>query len=151
MWARASSTAENSRALSPASASLRVSCVRSVMIGCRLSRSLDDLRHDEVVAVGLGRVGEDLGGIAAVGDHIVARRQLHRLGGGERGDALRVDLVQLLDPGEDAGELGRQRLEPILLDANASEPGDLANGRGVDGHGASGLTRRGLTGAWRTW
>ena len=46
-----------------------------------------------------------------------------------------VDLLQLLDPAEDVGQLGRERLDLGIADGDAGELGDMADGGGVDGHG----------------
>src|SRR5262245_32714078 len=100
--ARAISRAENLRAFSPSRAPAMVRSVSSAIL-------FDHLGNGEISALdaahGLARVGEDLVGIAAVGDDVVALRQ-HRFDrGGHRLDALGLELVQLLDPGEDVLQL----------------------------------------------
>ena len=50
-----------------------------------------------------------------VGDHVLAHRQGDGHRRGHRFDALGVDLVQLLDPGQDAGQFGRQRRQARIL------------------------------------
>ena len=47
---------------------------------------------------------------------------------GHRLDAGDVDLAELLDPAEDVGELGRERLHLGVADGDAGELGDMADG-----------------------
>ena len=61
--------------------------------------------------LGLGRVGEHEVADIAVGHDIVAKPKLLIDHGGERLDAVGVDLGELLDPAEDIVELGRQPLD----------------------------------------
>ena len=63
-----------------------------------------------------GALASTLSGIAAVGHHVLAHLQRHVRGAGQRLDAVDVHLVQLLDPAQDAVQLGlqarRSRLPP---------------------------------------
>ena len=52
-------------------------------------------------------------------------------------DALGIDLVQLFDPGQDAVQLGRQRLQPLIRFTDARKVRDLLHRRRVDGHGST--------------
>ena len=67
------------------------------------------------------RVGDDVVGDAAVRDAVRALLQDHRRHARHRLDVLRVDLVELLDPVEDAGKLLLERPGFRVRDLNARQ------------------------------
>src|SRR3954453_7318730 len=104
--------------------------------------SLDDLRHQEEVTFGRGRVGNDIVGDLAVIDQILPLLHLHR---GDRGHGLHtldIDLRELLDKGEHGVELALQMRNLALGNRNARQMRDAADGSGVDGHYIRPLTAK---------
>ena len=53
----------------------------------------------------------------------------------QRFDTAYVNLIQLLDPAEDAVEFIPQPFDLVLLDADAGESGNAADGRMIERHG----------------
>ena len=100
--------------------------------------SFDHLRHGEEAVLGGRRVGEDLVADAAVGDDVVAQAQLLGMTAVIGSTPATSTSPQLLDPAEDVGELGRERLDLRIADGDAGELGDMADGGGIDGHGRRG-------------
>ena len=72
--------------------------------------------------------------IAAVGDHVVAHRQRHLGDAGHRRDTVGVDLISCSIQSRMPRELGGQRLELVLADANARQGGDARHGGLVQRH-----------------
>ena len=64
----------------------------------------------------------------------------HRRHRGHRLDTVDIDLLQLLDKGQDRVDLAAQMLDLAVLDGDTGEMRDTAHGRGVNGH--CGLRRR---------
>src|SRR5208283_2993579 len=135
----ASSLAERRLARSASRASLKERCVGSDMKPFRSRRlkrrsSLDDFGHDEELIFALGRVGENVRGLAAVGHDIRALLHLHWQHGGQRLDSRNVDGVQLFDEGENRRELPAQPLDLGFLDLDAGEMRNAVDERRVDRH-----------------
>src|SRR5262249_12927900 len=120
--ASANSSAVKSLRRNPSCAAAMVSAVRSVM----RPSSLDHFWDDEIIALARRRVHEDGLRVAAVGDlvntlfHGHGRDRSHRL------DAGHVDLVKLLDEGQDRVQLALQMLDLVVVDRDAGEMRDVA-------------------------
>ena len=65
-----------------------------------------------------------------------ALRQLAGDDARHRLDAGRIDLAQLLDPGEDLAEIAHQGVGFLIADADAGERGDMPDGGTIQRHGA---------------
>src|SRR3954466_616486 len=107
-----------------------------------LRKLLNNLRHQEEVAFGRGRVGNDIVGDLAVIDQILPLLHLHR---GDRGHGLHtldIDLRELLDKGEHGVEFALQMRNLALGNRNARQMRDAADGSGVDGHYIRPLTAK---------
>ena len=52
----------------------------------------------------------------------------------DRLDALDVDSLERLDESQNGVEFAAEALDLVVLDGDAREMGDAANGRGIDGH-----------------
>ena len=110
----------------------------------RLARCVRSVRHHSTTLgtakkspARSGALASTLLGIAAVGHHVLAHLQRHLRRAGQRLDAVDIHLVQLLDPAQDAVQLGLQRGQLRILDMDAGERGDAADGRGIERHEAS--------------
>src|SRR5690606_7318715 len=65
---------------------------------------------------------------------VLAHGEFHIDGRGHRLDALHIDLIELLDPFQNAVQLPGERLEALLRHGEAGEARDLAHGVFVYGH-----------------
>lgn len=85
--------------------------------------------------VGDGRIGDDIGCLAAVG-HLIGpllhRRRGHR---SHRLDAVDIHFGELLDEAKDAVQLADHAICLVLGDGNTGKAGDALHGGKIDGHG----------------
>src|SRR3954465_3041234 len=107
-----------------------------------LRKLLNNLRHQEEVTFGRGRVGNDIVDDLAVIDQIPPLLHLHWGDRGHRLHALDIDLRELLDKGEHGVELALQMRNLALGNRNARQMRDAADGSGVDGHYIRPLTAK---------
>src|ERR1700682_1080190 len=108
--ASAISRAENFLARNPSRASAKVRKLSSA------TRLLHHLRHHEKSVLGLRRVGEHAGGVAAVAHLVLAERQLHWRHRSHRLDTLDIGFLELLDEAEDRIDLAPQVLDLAFCD-----------------------------------
>src|SRR3954454_25094441 len=107
-----------------------------------LRKLLNNLRHQEEVTFGRGRVGNDIVGDLAVIDQILPLLHLHRGNRGHGLHTLDIDLRELLDKGEHGVELALQMRNLVLGNRDARKMRDAADGSGVDGHYIRPLTAK---------
>src|SRR5262249_40034147 len=152
--ASASSRAVNSLRRNPSCAAAMVSAVRSVIkmilrssglprtasevargwSNDALHASFDHLGDDEIIPFPRGRVSENGFRIATVGHDVLALLHEHGRYRGHRLDAGHIDFVKLLDESEDRVQFALQMLDLVVVDRDAREVRDVANGLGVDRH-----------------
>ena len=125
--AAANSRAENSLRASPSRASARVNAVRDALTRPPWARRRSPLRC-------VRRVGEDRLAAIAVGHPILAHRQAACCDARHRRDSARVDLVQLLDPGQDLRQFAGERLELGFGQPDARQRGNMRHGGLVQRH-----------------
>src|ERR1043166_8729205 len=126
--ASASSSAVKSLRRNPSCAAAIVSAARSVMN----ASSLDHSRDHEIVAFPRGRVLENAFRIPTVAPHVLALLHQHGRDRGHRVDAGYVDFIKLLDKGKDSVQLALQMLDLVVVDRDAREMRDVADGLRVD-------------------
>src|SRR5215470_4287869 len=145
--ASASSRAVNSLRRNPSCAAAMVSAVRSVIkmilrssglprTASKVARgwsndayhaSFDHFRNDKIIPFSRRRVLENGFRVTAVGHDVFALFHEHGRDRGHRLDAGHVDLVELLDEGEDRVQLALQMLDLVVVDGDAREVRDVAN------------------------
>ena len=88
------------------------------------------------VMLGFRRVFQHVVAAVAVVDDVVAQAKLIGDDGGQRLDAVGIDLAQLLDPLQDIIEFRHQFLDLGIAHGDARKPGDMADLFGVYRHGS---------------
>src|SRR5215510_10327455 len=112
----------------------RLSSAPAMVRSVRAAILLDHLRHHEEAVGGLRAVGEDLVAAVAVGDLVLAARQGHADGARHRLHLAGVDLLQLLDPMQDAVELLGHGVELALRHLDAGERGNMGDRGAIQRH-----------------
>ncbi len=103
--------------------------------GGKMDRLFDHFRHHEEIAIGRGRIGDDIIRLVAIGDLVGALFHRDRRHGRHRLDAVDIHFRKLLHETEYAVQLAEHILCFIFGDSDTGKARNALYGGEIDGHG----------------